>query len=129
MPNGFVHVELNTTDLPEARSFYSKLFAWKVTPMPDMPEYVGVYAGRGAVCGGMQVKPMAGAPTAWLPYVEVADVKKTIAKAKKLGAEIVLPYQAIGDMGAIGVFVDPTGAALGVWAKAKPKVKKRQPRR
>jgi hypothetical protein len=27
---------------------------------------------------------------------------------------------SIGDMGSIGVFVDPTGATLGVWAPGKP---------
>ena len=52
------------------------------------------------------------------------DVKKTIAKAKKAGANIVLDFMPIGDMGAIGVFVDPGGASLGVWAAAKKAPKK-----
>jgi predicted enzyme related to lactoylglutathione lyase len=39
------------------------------------------------------------------------DVKKTLAKAKSAGATITLAYHPIGDMGAIGVFVDPTGAS------------------
>jgi predicted enzyme related to lactoylglutathione lyase len=56
----------------------------------------------------------------WLPYVEVDDVKKTVEKARKLGANIQVDYMEIGDMGAIGVFVDPTGAAIGVWEAAKP---------
>jgi hypothetical protein len=30
----------------------------------------------------------------------------------------------IGDMGSIGVFVDPSGAPIGVWAPAK-KIKKK----
>jgi predicted enzyme related to lactoylglutathione lyase len=29
MPNPFVHVELNTTDLDNAKAFYGKLFAWE----------------------------------------------------------------------------------------------------
>jgi predicted enzyme related to lactoylglutathione lyase len=71
------------------------------------------------VGGGMQKKPMAEAPTMWLPYVEVDDVKETIAKARKAGATIFVEYESIGEMGAIGVFGDPTGAALGVWETAK----------
>jgi predicted enzyme related to lactoylglutathione lyase len=63
-------------------------------------------------------------PTAWLSYVEVASVKATIAKAKTAGAKVVVPYQAIGKMGALGVFIDPQGAALGVWEKAGPARKK-----
>jgi hypothetical protein len=30
----------------------------------------------------------------------------------------------IGDMGAIGIFVDPTGATIGVWAPGKKPAKK-----
>lgn len=42
------------------------------------------------------------------------------------GATIVLDFQAIGDMGAIGVFVDPQGASLGVWAKPVKQKKSRR---
>ena len=72
----------------------------------------------------MTKKQMPQAPTSWLPYVEVDDVRKTIAKAKKLGAQIMLDHMDIGDMGAIGVFVDPTGAGLGVWETKKKPAKK-----
>ena len=72
----------------------------------------------------MQQKPMPAAPSMWLPYVQVDEVKRTVAKARKLGAEILIDYMEIGDMGAIGVFTDPSGAAIGVWAMgAKPKRK------
>ncbi|MBL8918985.1 MAG: VOC family protein [Myxococcaceae bacterium] len=128
MPNGFVHIELNTDDLAGSRKFYGKLFKWKLSPMPGMATYIGVDAGKGATGGGMQTKPMPEAPTSWLPYVEVDDVKKTIARARKLGATIVLEYQPIGEMGEIGIFMDPSGAALGVWAAAK-KPKKKKSRR
>jgi predicted enzyme related to lactoylglutathione lyase len=73
----------------------------------------------------MQVKMMPDAPTMWLPYVEVDDVKKSIAKAEKAGAKIVVPFMEIGPNGSLGIFVDPNGAALGVWAASKkPAAKK-----
>ena len=37
MPNPFVHVELNTTDVAKAKSFYGGLFDWQLEDMP-MPE-------------------------------------------------------------------------------------------
>jgi len=86
--------------------------------------YTLIDTGSKATGGGMQAKPMPGAPTAWLPYVEVKDVKKTLAQAKKLGAQIALQTQPIPQMGVIGVFIDPTGAALGVWSPA-PRRRKR----
>src|SRR6478609_2488760 len=59
-------------------------------------------------------------PTAWLPYVQVENVKATMAKAVKAGGQAVLEYQEIGDMGAIGIFVDPQGASLGIWEAKAP---------
>lgn len=126
MGNAFVHIELNTDDLSGSRKFYSKLFDWKVASMGG-DDYLMVNTGPKSTGGGMQQKPMPEAPNAWLPYVTVASVKKTLARAKKLGATVVLDYQPIGDMGAIGIFTDPRGAALGVWevAPKKPAKKKK----
>jgi predicted enzyme related to lactoylglutathione lyase len=117
MPNPFAHIELTTDDLKAAQKFYSKVFAWKLSEMPGM-NYTMIDVG-GGTGGGMQLKPMPEAPTGWMPYVQVDDVKATVAKATKAGATAVLPYQEVGGMGSIGVFADPNGAVIGVWA-AKP---------
>jgi len=118
MANAFVHIELNTGDVAKAKKFYEKLFAWKLKDMADMGGYTTIDVG-GGTGGGMMAKPMPEAPTQWVPYVEVESVKATIAKARKAGAQIHVEYMPIGDMGAIGVFQDPTGATLGVWETAK----------
>ncbi len=117
MGNPFVHFELNTDDVAAAKKFYGKIFDWTFEDMPAMG-YTMLKTGPNSG-GGIQKKPMPEAPTQWLCYVEVESVKATIAKAKKAGAQIVLDYQSIGGMGAIGIFVDPSGAGLGVWEKAK----------
>jgi len=114
MPNPFAHVELNTDDVKKAKKFYQSVFAWKLTDLPDMGGYTMIDVG-GGVGGGMQKKMMPEAPTAWLPYVQVDSVKATMAKAVKLGAKVALEYQEIGDMGAIGIFIDPAGAGVGLW--------------
>lgn len=122
MANAFAHIELTTSDLGAAKKFYKKLFDWKLTDTPMGPG-AGVYTmiapGKGPG-GGMQAQPMPQAPVTWLPYVEVDSVKKTIAKAEKAGAKVVVPEMDIGKNGVIGIFVDPAGAMLGVWSKAKP---------
>lgn len=114
MPNPFAHVELNTDDVKKSKKFYQSVFAWKLTDLPAMGGYTMIDVG-GGVGGGMQKKMMAEAPTAWLPYVQVDSVKATMAKAVKLGAKVALEYQEIGDMGAIGIFIDPAGAGVGLW--------------
>jgi len=121
MANPFVHVELNTGDIGKARKFYKGLFKWNLQIMPNMPYTMIDVGTTDGVGGGMQTKPMPKAPTGWLPYVQVDDVKKTVAKAQKMGARIMVPYQEMPGMGAMGIFVDPTGGILGVWQPAMPK--------
>ena len=113
MPNPFAHIELTTDDLKAAQKFYGKVFAWKLTEMPEM-SYTMIDVG-GGTGGGMQMRPMPDAPTGWMPYVQVDSVKATVGKAAKAGATVMLPYHEIGGMGAIGVFRDPQGSAIGVW--------------
>ena len=117
MANAFAHCELNTTDVAQAKKFYKSVFAWKLNDMKGMP-YTMIDVGTG-VGGGMQKVMMPGQPPAWMPYVQVDDVKKSLAKAKKAGAKIVLDFQSLGGNGAIGIFLDPAGAALGVWEAGK----------
>ena len=117
MPNPFAHVELSTDDVKKAKKFYQAVFAWKLNDLPAMSyTMIDVAGGAG---GGMQKKQMPEQATAWLPYVQVDDVKATMAKVIKAGGTAMLEYQEIGEMGSIGIFADPQGAALGLWA-AKP---------
>ncbi|HET7542554.1 MAG TPA: VOC family protein [Polyangiaceae bacterium] len=117
MPNPFAHVELSTDDVKKAKKFYSAVFAWKLNDVPKMAyTMIDVSGGGVGAGGGLQKKQMAEQPSCWLPYVEVDDVKATIAKVVKAGGKAVLEYQEIGEMGSIGVFADPQGATLGLWA-------------
>jgi hypothetical protein len=116
MPNPFVHVELNSTDLRRAKTFYSKLFDWKLQDMP-MPTDTGTYTmvdvGKGTG-GGMMKQLMPDTPSAWMPYVLVDDIDAATAKAEKLGAKICKGVTDVG-MGRLSIFEDPTGAILGLW--------------
>ena len=118
MANPFVHVELETTDLEEAKAFYSKLFDWKLEPFP-MPEgeytMIGVGEGTG---GGMMKHPVPGASSIWLAYVLVDDIKGATEKAKSLGATICKDVTEVANAGWLSIIQDPTGAMLGLW---KPK--------
>ena len=123
--NPFCYVELHTDGLKDALAFYKKVFDWKPTAPPGMPDY-HMFRTETGVGGGLGAKQDPRAPNHWLPYVEVADLKKTIAKAGAAGATVMLPFMDLGPgMGAIGIFADPQGAAIGVWQKpAAPPPKK-----
>lgn len=120
MSNAFVHVELGSTDVAKAKSFYGKLFEWKLedVPMGDGTTYtmIGVGTGTG---GGMTKQMMPGAPSAWLAYVQVDDIAASTKKAESLGAKVVQPVTDVMGMGKLCIIVDPTGAALGLWMPLK----------
>jgi predicted enzyme related to lactoylglutathione lyase len=118
MANPFVHVELSTTDPEKAKAFYGKLFSWKMedTPMPGMT-YTMIQPGEGTG-GGLMKQMMPNAPSAWLPYVIVDDVKASTERAKSLGAQVMKDVTEIPKMGSFSIITDPTGAALGLWQTA-----------
>jgi predicted enzyme related to lactoylglutathione lyase len=115
MANPFVHVELATTDIDKAKQFYRQLFAWKLEDMP-MPDgtYTVIDVGEGTG-GGMMKHPMPGAPSMWMAYVLVDDIKAATAKAKSLGAQVMRDVTPVQEMGWFSIIVDPTGAHLGLW--------------
>jgi len=56
-----------------------------------------------------------GAGSAWLPYVEVSDIKAFTKKAQALGAKVMKDVTEVMGMGWLSIIVDPTGAMLGLW--------------
>lgn len=130
MPNPFVHVELNTTDVPKAKAFYQKLFAWKLkdTPMPEGFTYTIISVGKGTG-GGMMKQLMPDTPSAWMPYVLVDDIEAATKRAEKLGAKIYKGVTEVMGMGRLSIFEDPTGAVIGLWEPKKMSAAKSSRRR
>jgi uncharacterized protein len=116
MANPFVHVELNTTDLGKAKSFYQSLFGWKLqdVDMGGGASYTLIQVGEGTG-GGMIKHPMPGQPSIWIPYVLVDDLEAATAKARSLGANVVKEAIEVMGEGVFSIVIDPTGAALGLW--------------
>ena len=116
MGNPFVHVELSSNDLGAAKTFYGKLFDWKLEDMPMGPDmtYTMINPGEGTG-GGMMKNMIPGAPSFWLAYVEVADIEKATRKAESLGAKVMKDVTEVMGAGWLSIIVDPTGAALGLW--------------
>lgn len=116
MANPFVHVELQTRDLPGAKDFYSRLFGWKLddAPMAGGGTYTMIQVGSGTG-GGMCTCSGPDAAPGWMAYVGVDDIKRSTERARELGARIVVDSMAVGEFGWMSVFVDPSGATLAMW--------------
>jgi predicted enzyme related to lactoylglutathione lyase len=119
MGNPFVHVELASTDVAKAKTFYGKLFDWKLEDMPmGEATYTMINVGEGTG-GGMMKNPMPGAPSMWLAYVLVDDVRAATSKAKSLGASVMKDVTEVMGAGTFSIITDPTGAMLGLWQPKK----------
>lgn len=119
MANPFVYTELNAADVPKSKTFYSKLFDWKLEDVPGMGmDYTFIKNGNDPI-GGMMKHPMPGAPSMWLPYVGVDDIKASTAKAKSLGAEVIVDVREVTGHGHMSVLRDPGGATIALWQAKK----------
>ena len=54
-------------------------------------------------------------PSYWMPYFQVADIDASTAKAKQLGATLMVGPQQIPDAGRFALFADPQGAVFALF--------------
>ena len=116
-----VWVDLSTDNPDKAREFYGKLFGWKLEVNPD-PQYGG-YAmaniGDKSVAGiGPKMDPKA--PTAWSVYFGSSNSEETAKKIEQAGGKVIAAPFAVGDMGKMAVFQDPSGAFFSTWQQSQP---------
>jgi uncharacterized protein len=63
--------------------------------------------------GGMDTAAIGGSEPYWFAFIEVDDVDKRIAAARKAGATILREPHDVPGVGRVAVLRDPTGAAIG----------------
>ena len=107
--------ELMTKDEGAALKFYEGVFGFAHDAMPMGPQFTYYVLKNGGVPrGGLMKAPDPQVPPMWLPYVRVADCDASVARAKRLGANVMKEPTDIPEVGRFAVFVDPTGAALAI---------------
>ena len=115
----FSWLELATTDAKAALDFYCDLFGWNISAEHDMGP-MGIYYlfdCNGRAIGGAFNKPaeMPG-PPAWLGYVRVKDLDKTVKRAGKAGAKLLNGPMEVPGGDWIAQLADPQGAMFAVHA-------------
>jgi predicted enzyme related to lactoylglutathione lyase len=112
MTSSVVHLELHTHDLRGARAFYSTLLGWRgdevsVTGRTYLAlDLAGCIGGGIVECG--TTRPL------WLPYVEVGEVEQATARARELGAKVLLGPRE-GPAGWRSVVADPAAGEVALW--------------
>ena len=107
-----VHLELHTGDGPGARAFYAELLGWRARRVGAASRSylsldLGCEVGGGIVeCGTRRA--------IWLPYVEVESAGEACARARGLGATVLLGPRE-GPAGWRGVVSSAEGGEVAFW--------------
>jgi hypothetical protein len=109
-------VELSSPDPEASAAFYRDVLGWGATEA-GAPETGGyrMFQSGGKNVAGLMGHMQEDQPTAWATYVSVADAEETAQKVRDAGGAVVVEPMDVLDLGRMAVFVDPTGAAFGVW--------------
>ena len=109
--------ELITPDPDAVAPFYETLFGWtaQTAPMPTGTYTVfHVEGGNENGIAGAMAPPVDGMPSFWGVYFNVDDASATVARAKELGAQIMMEATPMPGVGTLATIVDPQGAAFSV---------------
>nr|MDO8098505.1 VOC family protein [Candidatus Njordarchaeota archaeon] len=117
MGNPIVHVEIPVTDLNKAKSFYSKLFQWKIGITPET-DYALFDTGR-PPNGGFS-KLLKTGTNGFLLHILVDDIEKKLEEIEKAGGKTVTKKTEIPQFGWYATFKDIFGNILGLFT---PKMK------
>ncbi|WP_295623977.1 VOC family protein [uncultured Corynebacterium sp.] len=113
-------LDLGTTDLESAKSFYRDLFGWNFTSTgEDFGGYlmvdVGVPVG-GAALNMNEKGELDPAMPAWFTtYFKVDDVEASSAAVTEHGGTVFVPAMQVGELGSMAIVAAPSGAAFGLW--------------
>jgi predicted enzyme related to lactoylglutathione lyase len=117
-----VWFEIPADDLGRAKSFYGKLFGWKIGPLPGMADYLHLdTGGPDASPDGGLMKRLHPAHTI-TTYFSVPSVTRHMAKVVKLGGNICKPKTAVPGMGYFAICQDTENNPFALW-EMNPKAK------
>lgn len=118
-PGAFCWVELGTSDLQAAKQFYGALFGWGVLEHDMEPgEVYAIFQLKerdAAAAYRLSEERQPGVPPHWMLYVATANADATSARSVELGGSMIAPPFDVGEIGRMGMLIDPTGAPHMVW--------------
>ena len=109
--------DIMVSDLDRSQDFYARVLGWRFTPSdPQYGGYCNALVDGEPVAGMSPALPgMEDDPHAWAVYLASDDIRATGRAALAAGARQLFEPTPVGGFGAMGVWIDPTGAAFGVW--------------
>ena len=113
-------VDLSTTDVDNAKAFYSALFGWEYqdNPMDGGQVYSMAQINGSAACAmySQQAEESEmGLPSHWKIYITVDDVDATAAKVPEFGGTLIMGPFDVFVAGRMCIAQDPSGGIIQFW--------------
>lgn len=122
--NTVSHFEIYANDPKKLADFYTKMFDWTTTDMPQS-DYILVQSGEtddkgmlkhpGAINGGIARRPEGFTINGAVNYSMVDSIEDSIARAHSLGARMTKGKTPVPGMGWFAMFIDPEGNNFAVF--------------
>ena len=115
-------MDLTVKPAVKVRDFYKAVVGWKTSDV-DMGGYSDFCMNQPAdgktVAGVCHARgENAKLPSQWLIYINVANLKKSLAACRRRGGKIVSPVRELGG-GKMAVIRDPAGAVAALFEPGK----------
>ena len=114
MPNPVVYWEIGAKDGEKLRGFYSEVFGWDISPLPDVP-YATVETGGDGGINGAILRTPGGRHSYVMLYVQVDDPQSYLDRIVNLGGQVIMPPTPIPNIGIYAFFADPEGNVFGLY--------------
>lgn len=115
-----VWFEIPADDVGRARTFYSKLFGWKLNKFPMPMEYWHIdTGGADASPDGGLMKRQGPQQQGITNFISVPAVDKYMDKVQKLGGKICMPKTAVPEMGFFAICQDTENNTFALWEMSK----------
>lgn len=111
-------VDLTSSDIEKAKSFYAALFGWGFDANemgPDMTYYMATLDGSNAAGLMQQMPEAARAPSHWNTYIAVDSVDRAAERITAAGGSLMFPPDEVPGSGRMVLATDPAGAQVGFW--------------
>lgn len=124
IPGSVWWIEVSSTDPAGSRDFYAGLFGWSYQSQPDPRggHYTTALLRGRPVAGLAGVAMPAGRPVAWTLYLTSANIEYTGEVVSQWGGRVLQGPVDVPGQGRALIGVDPTGAVIGFWRPAAPRL-------
>ena len=117
-PGRVAWFDLTTSNLPQSKNFYGKLFGWTFEPVQGTDQAAEIVAG-GTSIGTLRTADGKISSFNGVVYIQVSDLEASCRTAKELGGTVPagFPFNLPEGRGAIAIVHDPAGHPVGLYSR------------